>query len=362
MKRIFALLLALLVLAGCGAAAEPWKEQYDLGIRYLSEQNYSEAILAFTAAIEVDPNRPELYIGRARAYVASGETEENLAAALADYEKAKELGYTDADLWLGLADVYIRQGDYDKALEILEEGLEATGGDSDIQAKIDKMESGTITDSSGRQRKFVSYDSDGNLLQYTLFSYSETGAITEQITYDATDFPMCSSEYLVDENGVYITNQYFYMKQINADGTVTPIADPSGQTRRIETENSQRIEDYNADGNLISAKVTEYEDWNGMRREVSSTTYGPDGVTVESQTLYTYNDEGQKKECITTDSSGSVTAREIYEYGNDYYKITYEKNGAVTSYTIHQSDKSGKLISSTFYDADGNVTSVTKYQ
>lgn len=122
MKRIFALLLALLVLAGCSAAAVDWQEQYDLGIRYLSEQNYSEAILAFTAAIEVDPNRQELYIGRAQAYIASGETEENLAAALADYEKAKELGYTDADLWLGMADIYIRQGDYDKALEILQEG------------------------------------------------------------------------------------------------------------------------------------------------------------------------------------------------------------------------------------------------
>lgn len=362
MKRIFALLLALLVLASCGAAAEPWKEQYDLGIRYLSEQNYSEAILAFTAAIEVDPNQPELYIGRARAYVASGETEENLAAALTDYEKAQELGYTAADLWLGLADIYIRQGDYDKALEILQQGLEATGGDASIQAKIDEMESGTITDSSGRQRKHTTYDSDGNLLQYTLFFYSETGEITEQITYDATDFPVSSSENLVDENGVYITNSYFYIKHINADGTVTPVKDPAGQMRRIEMEDSQRIERYNPDGSLVSVKITEYEDWNGMRREVSSTTYGPDGVTIESQMRRTYDEEGRSLETIVTDQAGKVTTRQIYEYADDYYKITYEENGAVTSYVIHQSDKSGQLISSTFYDADGNVTSVSKYQ
>lgn len=32
-----------------------WQEQYDLGVRYLSEGNYEEAILAFTAAIEIDP-------------------------------------------------------------------------------------------------------------------------------------------------------------------------------------------------------------------------------------------------------------------------------------------------------------------
>lgn len=29
-----------------------WQEQYDLGLRYLSEGNYEEAIIAFTAAIE----------------------------------------------------------------------------------------------------------------------------------------------------------------------------------------------------------------------------------------------------------------------------------------------------------------------
>lgn len=361
MKRFLTLLLALCLLCGCGAAAEPWKEQYDLGIRYLSEQNYSEAILAFTAAIEVDPNRPELYIGRARAYVASGETEENLAAALADYEKAQELGYTAADLWLGLADIYIRQGDYDKALEILQEGLEATGGDASIQAKIDEMESGTITDSSGRQRKHTTYDSDGNLLQYTLFFYSETGEITEQITYDATDFPVSSSENLVDENGVYITNSYFYIKHINADGTVTPVQDPAGQTRRIEMEDSQRIERYNPDGSLVSIKITEYEDWNGMRREVSSTTYGSDGVTVEMKMLYTYDEEGRSLENIVTDQNGNITTRQIYEYGDNYTKITYEVNGSVDSVIVYQTTEDGATISSTTYDADGNIISVTQY-
>ena len=32
-------------------------DQYDLGMRYLSESNYEEAILAFTAAIKIDPNK-----------------------------------------------------------------------------------------------------------------------------------------------------------------------------------------------------------------------------------------------------------------------------------------------------------------
>ena len=59
MKRRFCALLAvLLLLTACGQTAEAaWQEQYDLGMKYLSEGNYEEAIIAFTAAIEIDPKR-----------------------------------------------------------------------------------------------------------------------------------------------------------------------------------------------------------------------------------------------------------------------------------------------------------------
>lgn len=41
-----------------------WQEQYDLGIRCLSDGNCEEAILAFTTAIEIDPKRPDAFLGR----------------------------------------------------------------------------------------------------------------------------------------------------------------------------------------------------------------------------------------------------------------------------------------------------------
>lgn len=55
------------------SSALTWQEQYDLGVRYLSEGNYREAILAFNVAIEIDPKRPEAYLGLADAYEASGD-------------------------------------------------------------------------------------------------------------------------------------------------------------------------------------------------------------------------------------------------------------------------------------------------
>ena len=111
LSPVLALALIVSLLTGCGSGTggSTWQDQYDLGMRYLSEGNYEEAIIAFTAAIELDPKRPEAFIGRGDAYVLSGETEDNLSAALADYQAALDLDETLVQAWLGLADVYIRQ-------------------------------------------------------------------------------------------------------------------------------------------------------------------------------------------------------------------------------------------------------------
>lgn len=91
MRRVSMLLLACMMgmlLCACGSSAQQpnpsakaltWQEQYDLGVRYLSEGNYEEAIIAFTAAIEIDAKRAEAYIGLADSYIGTG-----------DYEKAQK--------------------------------------------------------------------------------------------------------------------------------------------------------------------------------------------------------------------------------------------------------------------------------
>ncbi len=72
-----------------------WQEQHDLGVRYLSEGNYEKAIIAFTAAIEIDPKQAPAYVCRGDAYVLSSEADENLATAQADYEEAIKLDETN---------------------------------------------------------------------------------------------------------------------------------------------------------------------------------------------------------------------------------------------------------------------------
>ena len=54
-------------------ASVSWQEQYDLGVRYLSEGNYEEAIIAFTAAIEIDPKQADAYVQLANVYIGIGD-------------------------------------------------------------------------------------------------------------------------------------------------------------------------------------------------------------------------------------------------------------------------------------------------
>ncbi len=179
MKRAFLLILWAILLVGmcaCGAyeSTPSWQEQYDLGIRYLSEGNYEEAIIAFTAAIEIDPKQSSTYVGRGDACIGSGETEKHLTTAQADYERAIELDATDVSAWLGLADVYIRLRDYVGAEDVLRQAPEKTESNQRIADKLAEFSSERITDAQGKDRITIWRLPDGSIDSYCITNY-DTG-------------------------------------------------------------------------------------------------------------------------------------------------------------------------------------------
>lgn len=101
MKKIGVIVcIVLMVFALAACSGETWQEHYDLGMRYIEEGNYEEAIIAFNKAIEIDPKQPQVYTA--------------------------------------LADVYIELEEYEQAQAILEEGYEQTD-DTSLIEKIDTL-------------------------------------------------------------------------------------------------------------------------------------------------------------------------------------------------------------------------------
>jgi tetratricopeptide (TPR) repeat protein len=122
--------LVVLLIAGCGGGAQVasagWQEQYDMGMRFLDESDYEEAVLAFTAAIEIDTKQPLAYVGRGDAYVGLEQYEN----AVPDYEQAITLDESVAEVYLKLADTYESLGDPAAAEDALRRGYEATGDEA----------------------------------------------------------------------------------------------------------------------------------------------------------------------------------------------------------------------------------------
>jgi len=152
MKKLLTIILSFtLIFTACtkAPAAPTWQEQYDLGVRYLSEGNYQEAILAFTAAIEIDPKK--------------------------------------ADAYLGLADVYVAAGDTDAARDILRRGYEATGDERLKEIEQPKQEQTAVPDGPPEELTVLVSEHvywrevengvylDARLVETYTFAYDENG-------------------------------------------------------------------------------------------------------------------------------------------------------------------------------------------
>ncbi len=160
MKRCVAVIslftVLLLAFSACKSTTETmdasltWQEQYDLGARYLEEGNYEEAIIAFSAAIEIDPKRSEAYSA--------------------------------------LADAYIGAGDAEKAIEILERGY-ADAGDAGLYQRLleQRLEQGNETlldeDDVAFTRRLVEetgYYASGDISNTINYTYDSAGHLVEE--------------------------------------------------------------------------------------------------------------------------------------------------------------------------------------
>ena len=121
------LLLLLVLFTACVSKAAKAQEKIELGRKYLTELNYTEAVASFTEAIQLDPENIPAYMGRAEAYVGLEQYPEAKADYTTAIEKAAELPYTQAQAYVGRAEVnelteelQDAESDYEAAQELLE--------------------------------------------------------------------------------------------------------------------------------------------------------------------------------------------------------------------------------------------------
>ncbi|MCL7748023.1 tetratricopeptide repeat protein [Halalkalibacter alkaliphilus] len=150
---------SILLLAACRsvASSEEIQDKLALGAKYLLEENYEEAILAYEELIKIDQNVTEAYKGISRAYALKGDftqsedilhkgieavdQDHELRNQLAEvfkvqekYEEAKQVYITlietdhDRSAYQGLADLYVKQDDIEGLVSFFEDE-ENFGGD-----------------------------------------------------------------------------------------------------------------------------------------------------------------------------------------------------------------------------------------
>ena len=139
-------LLAALFFTACVSKAVNAADKIELGQKYLTELNYTEAVASFTEAIKLDPDNIQAYMGRAEAYMALGEYDK----ALADYRfisgTTENMPYTRALSYIGQAEVHEKMeqparavSDYGLAKALLKAsdvGKAENVSEEDVSAKL----------------------------------------------------------------------------------------------------------------------------------------------------------------------------------------------------------------------------------
>lgn len=434
MKKYTAVVLTVIfvvsLLAGCGGkntgsetenldvaqtTEDPgmtWQEQYDLGIRLLSEGKYEEAILAFSAAIAIAPKSAQNYISRADAYTAwadsvatqysvSEETGERLVLsnitvstsqgdktleelyeeAIRDYETAidlmergeaaeedlagnaaEEAAKKAAELLIKLAESLLSQkeeeGVLDRILAYLDQAAELTD-DEEIQKHIDAIYSAATTPAEARlplgYRVVYENTEDGSADGWTKFVYDENGVRigTIYVRDDGTESDMSYIYY--DANGHELPGSFGgEALETNENGLVTATGASRVSERFAYDENgnvAQYSYMFDSDGNPGYIVNFFYDSEN---RLIQNDSYNMGGSNHDSSQFYTYNADGllTQKAYTWYYSTGSGTNYINYQYdsaGRLVYQETLDGNGEAYIWTSYTYNGAGELVSEYHY-------------
>jgi len=303
------------------------EKQLEIANNYLIEYEYEQAVVAFTAVIDIDPQNVEAY--------------------------------------LGLFEAFIELNDYDTAYEWVKRGYELTQ-DPLLKEKMDMIDSGSIYDAKGRIHLGKAYDGNGKLIGMARYIYDrDRTEKVERLTADGTVAFTIFYEY--DSKGRETKSFggwrggfeeiYTQIKTYNAKGQIVSIHYESESGKSFDEtysydelgrEVSKHVE------NLIEGKSS---DWTYSYDELGRLASAINDCRVKF--VYFYPDDQKeyytRSECYPVGGSGSyiVSSRDYIYDENDrcIEEIYYDQGGKINSREVYNYDENGKCIETTIYDS-----------
>ena len=316
-----------------------WKDQYDLGIRLLNEGRYEEAILAFTAAIRINPKSAKTYVSRAGAYLAW------VDAAVQDAYAS--VGEGETLVW---SDIIVSTSEGDKTVADLYQNAA-----DDFAKAEDLIANGESTDELDEKEAQDVADKLDQVLEDLEQSMQPAQArlpLGYRMEYENPEdgIPTGWTKFYYDENGVKIGTAY-----VEADGTEygmsTVMYDVNGQ--ELPWLGSDAIYTYDGDGYLTQIASGDYYRYvyiyDSEHHLVQREFYNAFGL--DDMTYYLYDSQGHliQKQSIAYYSSGNRTPNYInYKYddaGRLIYQETLDGNGIPYIWTSYTYNSVGELIS-----------------
>lgn len=309
----FWMIFILLLAVGLSGCADKWQTQYDLGVKYLSEGNYEEAVIAFTAAIEIDEKKPEAYISLAEAYQAQEDWENARDALQQGQENCGESGEFTA-AWEALEELLSQQG-----LVIEENGQIGWAVDSDelMQQLPGELQDYFYLSSAQREER----------LRPLIPMLQELAAQDDKGSGESWALRLCDVYHVLGE-----TEQ---LQQLRAE-----LLETTGNEYFYGPEGGEFVEERNG------ATTTTRRDSHGnevYRERVSENSYGGEDTYVKE---YEYGEDGRLLSYRHKDSN-------FYGYSRANGSISHESEAVVT----YEYDSEDRLAAVT---RESNSTEVTR--
>ena len=334
---VIVVIAALVSIAIYNLPANRRDRQLALAEKYMSELNYEAAVLAYKAAIEIDPKCEDAYIKLLDLYI-----------AMEAYDEAKEL-ITQAENNFDDEVILAMREKTNTLLALNDTEADSKSENTKQEENETHPEETTQSEPYLRYMQATSYDSEGNVTSIKKEEYDADGNVINTTFYDAEGTAYRSVECQYDENDNLIMSASY--KEDKKLTSKTEYDSNGNVLTNISYNENDDIEQHTED----------IYDENGNK--IKHISYFSNG-NIESQTEY--NADGIIIESISYDEYKNVTSQRTCEYENDgrihisELAKDYETNSLYVANEYFY-DSNWKILMEINYDTSGEIYNQTEY-